>query len=620
MSRVVVLIALCAACGARQRPRPPDEPIVEKVAIEGNRTVSASGLLGGLALNEARVRREPLEPYLIGQDEARVRGYYVRLGYFGVDVRSKVWRRDDRAAVTFVVDEGPRARLARVDVLGLPDDPEVSPDEIRALVELDDGAPFDYAKYQDARPKVMAALDRAGYARATMKASVIADRARSQAIVRLEIDPGPRCTFGEVTLTGVEGDLADAARARLEIAPGGRFSSQRLLAAQASLYEMGRFAMVRIEADRSVLTTEIPVTVALTQADRHEVRLGGGLGVDPASYEVHGKAGYTVAGWPTPLTTSKIELRPAYTVLTADWGQEPRVELLSSIERIDLLRPRVRGMVDASFAYRSVEAFTSFGPRLHLGTRIPSRRDVATLELGWQVEYLNFRRIEPVIDEATAHDLGLDEAQLLGFYKQRLSLELRDRPVSPRRGVYAELGLEEGGKFAAGDVTFLRATPEVRSYLGLGPFVLAGRGRLGVIAGEIPPTERLFAGGASSQRGFPNRRLAPTISREIDGVEHHVVIGGGASLEIGAELRASLGKIRGHELGSAIFLDGGDVTERFDELDPRNLHWAVGVGLRVLTVVGPIRFDVGYRLNRTGPGEPMAGDHFAYHLNLGEAF
>jgi len=47
--------------------------------------------------------------------------------------------------------------------------------------------------------------------------------------------------------------------------------------------------------------------------------------------------------------------------------------------------------------------------------------------------------------------------------------------------------------------------------------------------------------------------------------------------------------------------------------------------LRLLTIVGPVRFDVGYRLNRTGidrtgKDEPVPGSHFAYHLTIGEAF
>ncbi|MGE3458286.1 MAG: BamA/TamA family outer membrane protein, partial [Kofleriaceae bacterium] len=66
--------------------------------------------------------------------------------------------------------------------------------------------------------------------------------------------------------------------------------------------------------------------------------------------------------------------------------------------------------------------------------------------------------------------------------------------------------------------------------------------------------------------------------------------------------------------------DGADVRERTAELDPGELHWAAGGGLRVATPVGPFRFDLGYRLNRTGASEPRPGERVAFHLSIGEAF
>ncbi len=49
----------------------------------------------------------------------------------------------------------------------------------------------------------------------------------------------------------------------------------------------------------------------------------------------------------------------------------------------------------------------------------------------------------------------------------------------------------------------------MRGYVPLGPAVLALRARLGVILGAVPVTERYYAGGAVSQRGFSERRLSP---------------------------------------------------------------------------------------------------------------
>ncbi|MBT8492467.1 MAG: outer membrane protein assembly factor, partial [Deltaproteobacteria bacterium] len=59
--------------------------------------------------------------------------------------------------------------------------------------------------------------------------------------------------------------------------------------------------------------------------------------------------------------------------------------------------------------------------------------------------------------------------------------------------------------------------------------------------------------------------------------------------------------------------------------------WAVGGGLRIRTPVGPVRVDLGFRLNRfrAAPADepqnprPTGGDladRLVFHLSLGEAF
>jgi outer membrane translocation and assembly module TamA len=86
------------------------------------------------------------------------------------------------------------------------------------------------------------------------------------------------------------------------------------------------------------------------------------------------------------------------------------------------------------------------------------------------------------------------------------------------------------------------------------------------------------------------------------------------------EARIPITTFRTMPVGIVTFLDGGDVTSTPGELDLGNLHWAVGGGLRLITAVGPVRFDVGYRLNRTGGDNPDPNQRFAYHLTIGEAF
>jgi outer membrane protein assembly factor BamA len=180
---------------------------------------------------------------------------------------------------------------------------------------------------------------------------------------------------------------------------------------------------------------------------------------------------------------------------------------------------------------------------------------------------------------------------------------------------------------AGGQFNYFEAIGDVRGFVPLpARAVLAMRGRYGGIWGDIPMTERLFSGGAVSQRGFSERRLAPFVhgaTFKPDGSvsgSAYVPYGGGGLIETSVEARVPVTTVRSMPLGFVAFLDGGDVTETPGELDVGNLNWAVGGGLRLVTAIGPVRLDVGYRLNRTGDGNPDPNQHFAYHLTIGEAF
>jgi translocation and assembly module TamA len=383
---------------------------------------------------------------------------------------------------------------------------------------------------------------------------------------------------------------------------------------------MGRFASVRIDPDLGGGGTIVPVQIGVTQGPRHEVRLGGGFGISPSAYEVRGRSSYRVAGWPTSLTSTFLEFRPAYVWLRDDDSAQPRIEARAVLERMDLFRPFLMAEAEVAFSYLAVEAYTSVGPRVRLGLRSPLWRRIVGASVAWQYELLGFSRIDEALDDATADALGIDGPYHLGYYAQSLYVDLRDDPVAPRLGLYAEARVEEGTVAAGGEFGYLRWTPELRGYAPLGPIVLAARGRLGDFVDDVPVTQRYFAGGASSQRGFAERTLAPTATREVDGETFSAPIGGGAMLETGAELRFPIATIKDIPLGGVVFADGADVTEELDDLDPGHLHWAAGAGLRAATPIGPVRIDLGWRLNRTGDGEPRAGERFAFHLSLGEAF
>src|SRR5262249_62146140 len=90
--------------------------------------------------------------------------------------------------------------------------------------------------------------------------------------------------------------------------------------------------------------------------------------------------------------------------------------------------------------------------------------------------------------------------------------DLGNKPIEPRLGAYGELRITEGTSLAGGAFNYFEAIGDVRGFAPLpAQAVLAARARYGGIWGDIPVTERLFSGGANSQRGVAERPLAPFV-------------------------------------------------------------------------------------------------------------
>jgi outer membrane protein assembly factor BamA len=580
LAAVVVAAACLGACSKQTRARKPGDEYLKKIDVQGNQEVKDKHLTSGLALQRAKKRKRPPDPYLVQLDRDRIRGEYLRRGYFGIDVRSRVERAGDSATVIYSVEEGQRA-TTRVAITGIPQDPDLTVAKIRAELPLEDGAPFDYAVYELAKPRLLGVAQDAGYAHARLDSTIYADQANRVAIVQLDYDLGPKCTFGEVEVTGVDGDLAEAVRARVQFSKGDVYSNQAISQTQRQLYAMARFSTVQVQPTEGE-TPVVGVKIAVAKAAPRELRLGGGFGIDPvALFEARARAGYTIAGWPFPLDTVTVDLRPAYAYQRDGSGWQPRIRALARLERQDLFWTYARGEVEGGYSYVAIEPYTSYGPRARVGFQTPVFTDRVQVGVGWSLESLEFDNLSPVFDMPKVAELGLDRTQRVGAYTQSLTIDLRDHPIEPTLGAYGSLRSAIGTRAAGGAFEFVQLVPELRGYVPIGPAVLGAKLRGGAFFGDVPATERFFSGGASNHRGFGERRLAPFQSGLVKGEPRVVPYGGVAMLETSLEARFPITTWREIGIGGAVFLDGGDVRDHLDELALGELYWAAGVGLRL---------------------------------------
>ena len=608
-----------AGCGNKVVHHPGEEWL-EGIRFEGNKSIKSKDLRNGLALRRVQKMGASPDPYLVVVDGQRVRGEYLRRGFLEVDVRPRVERHGDATTVIYTIAEGPRA-TTRVMITGLPPDDRELQKQVREALPLDDGKPFNYEPYDEAKERMLGVIEDAGYAHAQLNAHVVVDRVKHEAIVHLQYEVGPKCRFGTIDITGVSEELADAVRARVAFDSGDQYSSAAIAETQRNIYDMRRFSTVRVLPDKGNGNV-VNVRISLARSSRHELGLGGGVGMDPVTYEVRGRTSYQILGWPFPLTDFNADLRPAYAMLRDGSGYEPRIRAMARVRRLDLFHPFVVGEVEGGYNYLTVEAYTSYGPQARVGLQSPVFTKKLNLRGGWEIERLDFRHISPLIDPTLQMQLGLDGTQQVGMYSQALGLDLRDNQLEPRLGAYAEVKVDEGTRYAGGNYDFIRITPELRGFVPLPavPMVFAARVRAGRFYGDIPVTERYFSGGATTQRGFGERRLAPQLMGDVDGDERIVPIGGAELFESNFEIRTLLGHVKGMGVGGVTFLDGGDVVDTGQHIDLSNLHWAAGLGVRLFTIVGAIRADIGYRLNRTEYPNPDPGSHYAFHLSIGEAY
>ena len=73
-------------------------------------------------------------------------------------------------------------------------------------------------------------------------------------------------------------------------------------------------------------------------------------------------------------------------------------------------------------------------------------------------------------------------------------------------------------------------------------------------------------------------------------------------------------------LGAVAFIDGGNVFRTVEDIDFSELRGAVGFGLRYRSPVGPIRVDLGLKLDRRVLPSGQRERPTALHISLGQAF
>lgn len=545
---------------------------IEGVDGEAEENIRAFLQIARLPSDEAtprdRVRR------LHRAAEEQIRQALEPLGYYGVEVEAELTGGPDEWMVVYTVDPGTPLRLTEVDIRL--SGPGANDDALRRAVgdaPLRTGEPVHHGRYEQAKRELQTVAAQRGYFEAsweTRRLQVNPEEGRATAVLHLAT--GPRYRFGDITF---EQDSVDDAfiRRYLRFAEGDPFDRRQLLNLQYALSDSDYFQAVDVAADREAAEgRRVPVMIHAEPRPPNRYTWGIGWGTDTGAR--------TRVRWERRLANRRGHRFDA----EAELAEVRR--RVGFAYTIPLERPQSERLV----------LNTSFR-REELGDGIARTNEVGARRVRL---YSHWQLTEGITFERSRDTLGGDRENRQ-IIVPSLSAEQRERndPVYPSRAYRFNVDIRGATRELASDVNFARlrlGASWVREILPRTRILV--RGEWGATAvGEfdrLPLSQRFFAGGDTSVRGFAYQSLGP---RNDDGD----VIGGRYLTTASIELE----RLIAGNWGAAVFADAGNVSA-----DRRmSLEHAAGVGLRWRSPVGMLRVDVAQPLS-TDDGPRL-------HLSLG---
>lgn len=540
-------------------------------------------------------------------------------------------REECEVAITVVVEEGQPLHVGTVEVSGL----EGLPQDVRQRV-LDGalpepGARFDELDYDQGKQALLERLAEESYAAATVGGQVRLDHARRQAEVSYQVVLGASYRLGKLRVEGEAGLPEEPISAAAGLERGQLFRQSILADVQREVYALGAFSSVEVDRELDAASHEVNLRVLVKPLTPHTFRLGVGI-TSGALQRTQSSTVESVPQWDTHLL-ARYERRHVFGTLgKLRLQDQPR--LIFGAPFPDFDRQRLGNVLTAQLTQPGLleartelvgEGLLDYGPDAFRGF---FRWDIA-LSLGLTRAFLRralsarvaVQHDRYLVDagQTTSDGTPVPESYAYSFLEEELQLDLRDDQVRPRRGAWFSLRSAQSVRMPLSDWSTLLLAPEARIYVPL-PFEmsLALRGALASLTVRNaradldeegrrlgPNVYRLRGGGAQSNRGFVAGKLGVGTT------------GGIRRWEASVELRVRLGSA----FGLTGFFDLGDVndaaTYRFDQPNP-----ALGGGLRYLSPIGTVRFDLGYRLGKlSSPArDEIFGKPGALHLTIGEAF
>ena len=562
--------------GKRQR--------VVSIAFPGANYLERNQLLVALQTQQGSLTgKGRFSPELMKQDADRIRDLYLQEGFEQVTITPSF--EDDPSGVnvtiTFQVNEGKQTLVSEIHVAG---DTVMSKEELLKRTSLNPGMPYSQKKLDEARRLIESTYLGLGYPDVIVESKI--QRISPERVqINYIVFEGVKIQIGDIYVVGNRLTKRKIITRSILFHEGDPLSIEKLLTSQQKLYGLGIFDRVEI-VPVNVNRSDDYRPVIIRVEDSSPLVLGYGFGYQTnegprGTVEITRK---NLFGLDRSLSfrvrASVLEQRGQITY------REPRLFNHDLDSSVTLYAENAPGY-NLPFNTARVNASMQIMKRFH-------RVDNFFIRYNYETVNLSDVRVNPL---ATGFE-NLGTLRLSTFSTAWLR-DTRDDPFEPQKGFFNTVNFSLAAKAYGSEVNLVSVFGQTqmnrRVYK---KTVLATSFRLGLKGPfgstlDVPISERFFAGGSTTLRGFGLDLAGP-----LDPATGSP-LGGNALFIANFELRIPVAG----NFSVAPFYDAGNVFARIRDFKLATFSNTLGIGLRYKTPFGPIRVDIGRNL-APPPGQP----------------
>lgn len=584
---------------------PREEVTVRTIRIPGATPLQEKEIKGDLVLAEESVWNwitdgAKFDPAALARDAEWIRNYYLERGYAQVTVSEPLAQLSLdllHMEVTIPVVPGPEYSIGEVVVSG---DDKVEQKTLLEATKLEKGQLFTMTAVRNAMRNVENIYADEGYAFAE-----VAPRNRFRpdvGLIDLEfvVRKGERYRIGRIEASGNEKTRDSVVRREMELSEGDLYNRSALSRSERNLKRLGYFESVELSRHRRTGENVLDIDVGVKEANTGTFSVGAGYSSEDRFFGMFNISNRNLFGY-------------GYQVSADSQFSGKRQTYSVSFTNPRIFDSKVSGGFQVFKTNREYSEYKkkSKGFSMHAGTELVKNL-TGRISYGWDTSEI----LDVCTDEDYANGLCDDPASSLVQQQEgtlvtskiepSLTYDTRDSYMDPTEGNFTRLGVEWAGWILGGDAAYVKTEFEERYYFPL-PFdtVFMARGRAGYIKGlddkGIPVYELYALGGSTTLRGFDWRSVGPKDDTgEVVGGNKHVL----ANLEFLFPL------IPEAKLKGVLFFDAGNAWGMGGNWFFDDLRTSVGIGIRWLSPMGPLRLEYGYNL-APEPGETHARWEFS---------